>query len=227
MSKREKGVPRKAVAHANTKPVIVIGKNQEQKDVLKIIKNHDISIISGPAGCGKTALATLYGIGMVQRGEYEKIIFTRPCIEACGESLGYLPGNFNEKLDPYMAPIFEILHQNLDSSIIKDFIESKVIQTIPLAYQRGMTFTNAFVVGDEFQNTIPKQVRMLLTRMGEGSKIVLTGDIQQTDIEKKNGLSDALDRLRDIEEVGIYRMTHKSIVRHPIVEKIDNAYYGV
>ena len=171
-----------------------------------------------------THLPVVYALQQLLRGVYQRIIFTRPCVEAYGENLGFLPGDFNEKIGPYMMPIFDILCRVMDKRDIQALIESGVIQTIPLAYQRGITFNDAFVVADEFQNTIPEQVRMFLTRMGENCKIVITGDPSQNDIRGINGLDDALQRFSDSDKIKIIRTSHADIVRNPLVEYIDKKY---
>lgn len=170
-----------------------------------------------------THLAVAYGLKDFLDGKYERLIFTRPCVEAYGERLGFLPGDFNAKISPYMMPIFDILSRYLSRRILNTFIDEGSIVTLPLAYQRGITFSNAYVVGDEFQNTVPEQVRMMLTRLGEDSKIVITGDLMQADASR-NGLYDALRRLRRIEGIGFAELSHESVVRHPLVVRVDKHY---
>jgi phosphate starvation-inducible protein PhoH and related proteins len=208
------------------KPHIIplVAKNAEQKFALKSIKENRITIIYGPPGTGKTHLAAVYALRELNAGNVSKIVLTRPCVEAYGERLGYLPGGFNQKIGPYMIPIFDILARTITPREINDYVKKNQIQTIPLAFQRGLTFHNSFVVADEFQNTVPEQVRMFLTRMGEKCKVVVTGDPEQNDIRGKNGLVDAVERLKDIEGVAIVEMTHKSIVRDPLVNIIDKRY---
>lgn len=214
------------VKNASYKPKIIslVAKNTEQKRVLKSIKENRITIIYGPAGTGKTHLSTIYALKELMEDRISKIIFTRPCVEAYGEKLGYLPGNFNQKIGPYMIPIFDIISRTIPIKDMNSLIKLNKIQTIPLAFQRGLTFHDAIVIGDEFQNTVPEQVRMFLTRMGDNCKIIVTGDPEQNDIKGKNGLVDAVERLQNIEGISIIKMTCKSLVRDPLVNIIDKRY---
>ena len=221
MAKNKKSAERQG----NTRrDVILSARNESQKEVLRAIREYAITIIAGPAGTGKTHLPVVYALQQLLRGTYQRIIFTRPCVEAYGENLGFLPGDFNDKIAPYMMPIFDILCRSIDKREVQMLIESGSIQTIPLAYQRGITFNDAIVIGDEFQNTIPQQLRMFLTRMGENCKIIVAGDPTQNDIDGRNGLSDALVRFQNCEQIKIIRMTHADIVRNPLVEMIDRKY---
>lgn len=205
--------------------IVLTAKNESQKSILKSIKDNTLTIISGPPGSGKTHIPVVYGLQQVLRGNYSRLIFTRPCVEAYGENLGFLPGDFNDKIAPYMIAIFDILTRVYDKKKIEALFSAGVIQTIPLAFQRGITFQDAFVVGDEFQNTIPQQVRMFLTRMGENCKIVITGDPAQTDINGTNGLVDVMSRLENShEDISIIHMNYEDVVRHPLVEFIDRKY---
>lgn len=160
------------------------------------------------------------------KGNYDKMIFTRPCIEANGENLGFLPGNLNEKIYPYMMPIFDFLGDYLDYKQIEMLIKENRIQTLPLAYMRGVTFRNAFVLADEFQNTKPEQMKMFLTRIGDGCKIVITGDPKQSDIKGKNGLSHAIELLSDVDGIGVVKFNEDDILRHPMVAIIEKKYNG-
>lgn len=208
-------------------PTTVIAMNDEQKEALRKIHHNTINFIHGPAGSGKTWLAIAYGLSQLIKGHYERLVFTRPCVEANGEKLGYLPGNPDEKIAPYMIPIFDILSRRTTMKEVNKMINDGKITTLPLAFHRGVTFTDAYVVGDEFQNTIPEQMRMFLTRIGENSKYVITGDITQSDINgngHKDGLTDAIDRFRDEEGFGIIELTSESIVRHPIIKVIEEGY---
>jgi len=206
------------------KRITVSGRNQEQKNALKALHENDITFIYGPPGTGKTFLSVGYALNQFLRGAYDRIIFTRPCVEAYGENLGFLPGDFNDKISPYMIPIFDVLELFLDRKIVNSLIDERRIITLPLAFQRGITFHNSVVVADEFQNTIPQQVRMILTRLGENSKIAVTGDPGQADRIGQNGLVDAIERFRGTQGIGIVHLSHKSIVRHPLVRKIDEKY---
>lgn len=215
VSDPEAGMPARITLRAKT---------LEQKQAIKTIKDHDISILSGPPGTGKTFIAVTYGLDRFVSGEFKRLIFTRPCVEAYGESLGFLPGDFNEKIEPYMIPIFDIIANHIPRRTIKQLIEDGTFTTLPLAFQRGITFSDSYVLGDEFQNTAPQQVRMMLTRLGQGSKIVITGDPEQSDRPGVNGLVDAMDRLRRIDGIGIMKMSTESSVRHPLVSHIDLSY---
>jgi len=207
-----------------SKRIIITARSDNQKKLLKSIKDNLVTIVYGPAGTGKTKLAVLNGLRDLLNSKFNKIIFTRPCVEANGEELGYLPGDLNEKIHPYMIPIFNFLSEYLSSNQINELIKEEKIITLPLAYQRGITFSNAFVILDESQNTLPSQIRMFLTRIGENCKIVITGDPDQTDIKGVNGLSDAIERLDRIYELGIIEMFEEDVIRHPIVKEIEQRY---
>ena len=199
-------------------------KNNKQKELFRNITNHSVTIFHGPAGTAKTHISVVYGMQELLKGNYERIVLTRPCVEAYGENLGFLPGDFNEKIAPYMMPLFDIMANYISYDAINEMIRKNKIQTIPLAFQRGITFNNSYVIADEFQNTAPDQVRMFLTRMGENCKIVMTGDLSQNDINGVNGLQDAIDRLQDIDEISIVETFDEDVVRHPLVKQIDNRY---
>ena len=206
------------------KDIVLSARNEAQKDLIKAIKDYPITFVVGPAGCGKSHIPSVFALQQLLKGNYRKIIFTRPCVEAYGENLGFLPGDYNDKIAPYMMPIFDILEQVLPKPEIDRLFKDGLIQTIPLAFQRGITFQNSFVLADEFQNTIPAQMRMFLTRMGDNCKMVITGDLSQNDIQGKNGLEDAIQRFDNIEQIKIIKMEHKDIVRNPLVEIIDKKY---
>ncbi len=200
--------------------------NDEQKKVLKAISENQVTLIHGPAGTGKSWMSSLYALDQFIKGKFDKVVFTRPCIEAYGENLGYLPGNLAEKLLPYLLPIFNILEEKLSVPFVKELIDSKQIITVPFAFLRGWTFKRSFVVVDEGQNTSVEQMRLFLTRIGEGSKAIVSGDLRQTDIRGKNGLRDAVDRLKGVPNLAICELTHKSIVRSKIVADIEERYAG-
>ena len=199
-------------------------KTEEQKQYLRLIHENQITFSYGPPGSGKTFIATSYGLNEVLRGKYDRLIITRPCVEAYGESLGYLPGTSKEKILPYILPILNIMKQKVDGSYIDNLIKDEIIQIIPFAFLRGWTFDRSFVIADEVQNTVQQQVRLLLTRIGENSKIVCTGDINQSDLGAENGLTDAIDRLNGVEGIGIMKLTEDSIVRNPIIKEIERRY---
>lgn len=213
----------------------VSAKNEEQKKMLRTISKNDVTFIKGAPGSGKTYLSVGFGLQALLRKDYEQLVFTRPVVEAGGEKLGFLPGNMYEKIDPYMIPIFESLSKILPSGALNHLMPkngngngngdmSSPIRILPLAYMRGITFENSFIICDEMQNSTPEQMRMVLTRLGEGSTIVLCGDVYQTDIKSTNGLFDAFTRFQEIEGVGFVTLTQKAIVRHPVIQQIENRY---
>ena len=199
--------------------------NDEQKEAIKTFSDPDnvITILNGPAGSGKTFMAVSWGLEQLRKGNFEKLIFSRPVVEA-GESLGFLPGSFADKLSPFMIPIFDTLGDHLSVDEIKKLVEANKIITLPLAYMRGCTFKNAFVLLDEAQNATGKQLHLFLTRVGKNAKVIITGDNSQSDINGNNGLKDAMFRLKDIPGLAIVELTSNSIVRHPIIAEIDKRY---
>lgn len=208
--------------------IIVRPRNKEQKIALEVISENTITFVKGSPGTGKTFLALSHALGKVFQGEYEKLVLSRPVVEAAGERLGFLPGDIRDKINPYMIPIFETLSQLIPAPTITKLIskngsDSK-IRILPLAYMRGVTFKNSFIICDEMQNSTPAQVRMLLTRIGEGSKIIICGDVYQSDIQSANGLFDAFTLLAGIEGIGFVSLTRNAIVRHPIIQKIEERY---
>jgi phosphate starvation-inducible protein PhoH and related proteins len=187
--------------------------------------NKDLAFGLGPAGTGKTFLAVGAAIQFLQQGRVDKIILTRPAVEA-GEKLGYLPGDMKEKVDPFMQPLYDSINEFMTSKEGGKLIEEKVIEISPLAYMRGRTLKNAFVILDEAQNATTMQMKMFLTRLGEGSRMAIVGDPKQVDLPRgvESGLADAAMKLRGIEGIGISQMTAKDQVRHPLVTKILEAY---
>jgi phosphate starvation-inducible PhoH-like protein len=179
----------------------------------------------GPAGTGKTYLAMAMAVTAFKRNEVSRIIMTRPAIEA-GEKLGFLPGDLQQKVDPYLRPLYDALHEIMGSETFLKHMEKGVIEVAPLAYMRGRTLDNAYIVLDEAQNTTPEQMKMFLTRLGFGSRAVITGDLTQIDLgaNQKSGLTDALETVRGIEEIGTCMLSGKDVVRHPLVQKIVDAY---
>ena len=179
----------------------------------------------GPAGTGKTYLAVAAGVSAFLHGDVERLIFTRPAVEA-GENLGFLPGDLKEKVDPYLRPIYDALHDMIPMEILIKKMESGEIEIAPLAFMRGRTLSNAFVILDEAQNATTTQMKMFLTRIGERSRMVVTGDLTQTDLPKgmKSGLKDAVETLEHVDEIAFHHFTPKDVVRHKLVSKIVNAY---
>ena len=204
--------------------IILTAMNDEQKQLIKEINKNLITFVTGKPGTGKTFISTILGLIGLLENKYKKLILTRPCVEAFGESLGFLPGNYNEKIGPYMIPIFDAISEYIPQKDLEKLVLDKRIITLPLAYHRGCTFSNSFVIADEFENTIPSQMRLFLTRTGKNSKVVVTGDLAQTDIEGMNGLQDAIKRLKGVEGIGMIEMSAKAIVRNPIIEKIEEEY---
>ena len=207
----------------NGKPVKP--KTLGQKKYVDAIRNNMIVFGLGPAGTGKTYLAMAMAITAFKREEVGRIILTRPAIEA-GEKLGFLPGDLQSKVDPYLRPLYDALYQIMGAEAFTKNMEKGLIEVAPLAYMRGRTLDNAYIILDEAQNTTPAQMKMFLTRIGFGSKVVITGDASQKDLAPgaKSGLDVALRVLRGIDEIGICELTSKDVVRHPLVQRIVQAY---
>ncbi|PMQ02419.1 MAG: phosphate starvation-inducible protein PhoH [Dictyoglomus sp. NZ13-RE01] len=196
-----------------------------QKKYIEALEKKDIVFVIGPAGTGKSYLAIVTGLIFLREGRIKKIILTRPVVEA-GEKLGFLPGDLQQKTNPYLKPLYDFLEEFLGYERLERLLEKKLLEVVPLAYMRGRTFKDAFVLLDEAQNTTPLQMKMFLTRFGSGCKMVITGDITQIDLDRnqKSGLITAWNILRDIEEIGFVELTEEDIVRHDIVKKIVKAY---
>ncbi len=196
-----------------------------QKNYIDKIKDNTITFGVGPAGTGKTYLAMTMAVNAFKNNQVHRIILTRPAIEA-GESLGFLPGDLQQKVDPYLRPLYDALYELMGAEAFMANLEKGLIEVAPLAYMRGRTLDNAFIVLDEAQNTTKEQMKMFLTRIGFGSKVVITGDITQVDLprDKKSGLEDAIKTLNGISDIGICTLTSKDVVRHPLVQKIIRAY---
>jgi phosphate starvation-inducible PhoH-like protein len=201
------------------------GRTPMQSTYLRNVLSHDINFGTGPAGTGKTYLAVACAVDALTRDQVERIILTRPAVEA-GEKLGFLPGDLTQKVDPYLRPLYDALYDLLGFEKSLQYIERQTIEIAPLAYMRGRTLNHAFIILDEAQNTTPEQMKMFLTRIGFGSKAVITGDTTQVDLPRgqKNGLTQALDILADIRGISITVFSHEDIVRHPLVARIVQAY---
>lgn len=196
-----------------------------QKRYVESILNNDIVFGTGPAGTGKTYLAVALACQAFRNKQYERIILTRPAVEA-GESLGFLPGDLQEKVDPYLRPVYDALFEIIGGEKYLKYIEKGLIEIAPLAYMRGRTLDKSFIVLDEAQNTTPEQMKMFLTRLGYSSKMVITGDLTQTDLPrgKMSGLKNAIQILRNTKGIGIEELQKVDIVRHPLVRKVIEAY---
>lgn len=192
---------------------------------VQALRTHDVVVCVGPAGTGKTYLAVGWAVGLLRSGQVKKIVLVRPAVEA-GERLGYLPGDLVAKISPYLRPLFDALAELMDPETVKKYMENDVIEILPLAYMRGRTLSNACIILDEGQNATTSQMKMFLTRMGLNSKIVVTGDLTQTDLPRtiRSGLADAVHRLRDIEGLAIVYLDQGDIVRNPLVTRIVKAY---
>lgn len=211
-----------AVTHRG-KPVRC--KTLGQYEYVRAIQSHELTFGVGPAGTGKTYLAMALAVVALRNKEVERIVLTRPAVEA-GEKLGFLPGDLSQKVDPYLRPLFDALYDMMGAEAYLRLQERGVLEIAPLAYMRGRTLSDSFIILDEAQNTTPEQMRMFLTRFGSGSKCVVTGDITQTDLPqgKKSGLIQALDVLDGIPEIGIVKLTHTDVVRHDLVQLVVKAY---
>ncbi len=196
-----------------------------QKSYLEAMRGHDLTFALGPAGTGKTFLAAVLAVQMLNERKIERIVLTRPAVEA-GEQLGFLPGDLQQKVDPYLRPLYDALHTLLGLEKTTMLLEKGVIEVAPLAYMRGRTLEDAFVILDEAQNTTSAQMKMVLTRLGERSRMVVTGDITQIDLPggQKSGLVEAIQVLQGIKGISVSRLTSADIVRHPLVQKVVDAY---
>lgn len=215
----------KEVVNKTASGKTIYPKTLGQSYLYKSMRENDIVFACGVAGTGKTYLAVMYAVSMLKKNEVEKIILTRPAVEA-GENLGFLPGDLKEKVDPYLTPLYDALYDALGTESVEKLMEKGVIEIAPLAYMRGRTLNNAFIILDEAQNSTRSQMKMFLTRMGFNSKIVVTGDITQIDLIKKkdSGLVSARDILRDIDEIAFVELTSADVVRNPLVQKIIDSY---
>jgi len=196
-----------------------------QAAYFKLLRDHEVVFGLGPAGTGKTYMAVAWAVDFLKRRQVERIILSRPAVEA-GERLGFLPGDMKEKVDPYLRPLYDALYDMMPSDKVDRMIANGEIEIAPLAFMRGRTLSNAFVIIDEAQNTTPVQMKMVLTRLGEDSRMAITGDLSQIDLPsgQLSGLSDAVNRLDGVKGIGITRLSGEDVVRHPVVAQILKAY---
>ena len=195
-----------------------------QKSFYNIISRNDVTFSVGPAGCGKTFLATHYALKNLAKGKYDKMVITKPLVEVDGERMGYLPGDIDEKTMPYMMSLYYNMEQIIGKQRLDVLKKAGVIQVIPLAYMRGLTLTDSVVVLDEAQNATPAQIKTFITRIGSGSKYIVCGDLMQSDIRKENGLEDSIKRFTGIRKVGFSQFDLSDVVRHPIVAHLLERY---
>ncbi|PPS44839.1 PhoH family protein [Chroococcidiopsis sp. TS-821] len=200
-------------------------KTFKQRQYVQAIYKNDLTFCTGPAGTGKTFLAVVIAAQALLANQYERLILTRPAVEA-GEKLGFLPGDLQQKVNPFLRPLYDALHEFIDPEKMPSLMERGVIEVAPLAYMRGRTLNKAFVIVDEAQNTTPAQMKMVLTRLGFRSRMVVTGDMTQTDLpgHQESGLAVALNILRHVEGIGFCEFSQKDVVRHPLVQRIVEAY---
>jgi phosphate starvation-inducible PhoH-like protein len=196
-----------------------------QARYVRAMHDNDLTFCIGPAGTGKTFLAVGMAVSLLRQGQVKRIVLVRPAVEA-GERLGFLPGDIVAKVNPYLRPLFDALNDMMEPDHVKRYMENDIIEIVPLAYMRGRTLNQAVIILDEGQNTTVPQMKMFLTRMGNGSKIIVTGDVTQVDLPRqmRSGLVDAVHRLRDLERIGIIYLDKHDIVRHPLVQQIVRAY---
>ena len=196
-----------------------------QYDYVKAIREHELTFAVGPAGTGKTYLAMALAVAALRNKEVERIVLTRPAVEA-GEKLGFLPGDLSQKVDPYLRPLFDALYEMMGAESYQRLQERGALEVAPLAYMRGRTLSDSFIILDEAQNTTPEQMKMFLTRFGAGSRVVVTGDATQTHLPygKQSGLLQALEVLKEIPEIAIVRLSQSDVVRHDLVQTVVKAY---
>lgn len=229
LAKPDEGVDFKLLAKekidVSVKGTLVTPKTKGQIEYIDAIKHHDIVFGIGPAGTGKTYLAMAMAVNAFKKGLVRRIILTRPAIEA-GENLGFLPGDMIEKVLPYLRPLYDALYDMMEADKVEEFTEQGIIEVAPLAFMRGRTLNDAFVILDEAQNSTPFQMKMFLTRLGFDSKTVITGDLTQSDLPKgtPNGLQDAMKVLQNIDGIKFVQLTGKDVIRHELVQRIIQAY---
>lgn len=215
------------MAQIATRKATIVARSPAQDGYIRAMDRQELVFGVGPAGTGKTYLAVAYAATLLERGEINRIILSRPAVEA-GERLGFLPGDMKEKVDPYLRPLYDALYDMMQPEIVERCLESQTIEVAPLAFMRGRTLSNAVVILDEAQNTTTQQMKMFLTRLGENSKMIVTGDPSQIDLPNgvRSGLVEALDLLNGVKGVQITRFSDKDVVRHELVARIIRAYDG-
>lgn len=221
---REQEIDRDAIVYGNNGN-IVRARTVNQQRLVELYDRNDLLFAVGPAGSGKTYTAIALAVRALKERQVRRIILTRPAVEA-GEKLGFLPGDMKEKLDPYLQPLYDALNDMIPAAKLQKYLEDGTVQIAPLAYMRGRTLDNAFVILDEAQNTTASQIKMFLTRMGRNAKFIVTGDVTQIDLPRKSdsGLTRAMDTLRGIEGIGMVEFDKRDIVRHPLVKHIVEAF---
>ncbi len=220
------GAPEAPDEHAvETQRGLIRGRGANQQQYLQAIRSHDLTFGIGPAGTGKTYLAVACAVEAMQRESVRRLVLVRPAVEA-GERLGFLPGDLSQKVDPYLRPMYDALYEMIGFDRVARLVERNVIEIAPLAFMRGRTLNEAFIILDEAQNTTVEQIKMFLTRIGFGSRAVVTGDVTQTDLpsHRQSGLRHALEVLDGVKGIAVTRFTAKDVVRHPLVQRIVEAY---
>ena len=209
----------------NTKLKTVYPKTKNQELFLKEMRSKDVVFAVGPAGTGKTYLAVAYAVSLFVEGKIHRLILSRPAVEA-GERLGFLPGDMKEKIDPYLRPLYDALYEMMPGEEIDRKMVNNLIEIAPLAFMRGRTLNKSFIILDEAQNTLSTQMKMFLTRLGQNSKMVITGDLSQKDLpdNAKSGMQDAMEKLEKVKDIGFVHLNSSDVCRHTLVEKIINAY---
>tara|TARA_E500000075_G_C6982937_1_gene317887 strand:- start:564 stop:1520 length:957 start_codon:yes stop_codon:yes gene_type:complete len=208
-----------------TKLKTIYPKTKNQEIFLKLMKSKDVVFAVGPAGTGKTYLAVAYAVSLFVEGKINRLILSRPAVEA-GERLGFLPGDMKEKIDPYLRPLYDALYEMMPVEEIDRKMVNNLIEIAPLAFMRGRTLNKSFIILDEAQNTLSTQMKMFLTRLGQNSKMVITGDLSQKDLpdNSKSGMQDAMEKLEKVKDIGFVHLNSSDVCRHTLVEKIINAY---
>ncbi len=224
-SQKSEPMPTHLPLYVDTPKLNVKLRNPNQQAYIQRIYEYDINFAIGPAGTGKTFLAVAAAVEALQKEEIKRILLVRPAVEA-GEKLGFLPGDLAQKIDPYLRPLYDALHDMLGAEVVAKLQEKNSIEIAPLAYMRGRTLNHSFVILDESQNTTPAQMKMFLTRLGFSSKAIITGDITQVDLPRgvQSGLRQVLDIVKDVEGIGMTYFSAQDVVRHPLVQRIINAY---